>query len=310
MRVIFFGTSAFAVPSLERLAGSRHAVVLCVTQPDRRQGRGLRPEPSPVKQAAVRLGLPLAQPDRLEAGAFRALQPEVGVVVAYGKLIRRELLELPAHGMLGVHPSLLPAYRGAAPVAWALLKGETTTGVTIFRLNEQLDAGEWLLQRSVIVEPDENAEGLTARLAALGAEELLRGIDLLAAGQAAFTPQQDAAASVAPKLTKAQGRIDWCQPAETIACLVRATAPWPGASTTLKGESLKIWQARADASPGHEQAPPGAIVRAGPEAIRVATGRGLLELIEVQPAGRRRMTVKEFLAGRPIHVGDILGSAE
>ncbi len=311
MRVLFFGTSAFAVPSLERVAGAGHTVVLCVTQPDRPQGRGLGLEPSPVKQTALRLQLPLAQPERLEADAFRSLQPDVGVVVAYGNLIRRELLALPVHGMLGVHPSLLPKYRGAAPVAWALLNGESQTGVTIFRLNERLDAGELLRSHRVSIEPGEDAEALTNRLARLGAEELVRGLEQISEGRAAWTPQDEAQASLAPKLTKAQGRIEWSQPAEAIERLVRATIPWPGASAEWSGEPVKVWRAVAQGPEGTTAAGarPGTVAHVSPEAIGVATGTGLLELLEVQPAGRRRMTGKEFLAGHPVRVGDRFGAS-
>lgn len=305
MRVLFFGTSAFAVPSLEALVTARHAVVLCVTQPDRPQGRGLGREPSPVKRAAARLQLPLAQPERLEASACQSVQADIGVVAAYGNLISRELLDLPRHGMLGVHPSLLPKYRGAAPVAWALLNGETATGVTIFRLNERLDAGELLTQRRVAIEHTDDAEALTGRLAQLGAEELVRGVAQLEAGQARWTPQDDAQATFAPKLTKAQGRVNWSEPAEVIERLVRAAIPWPGASTELSGETIKVWRVAVE-RPGAAAAgaQPGTVVHVAAEAIGVATGSGVLELLDVQPAGRRRMTVNAFLAGHPIKVGD------
>ena len=305
MRIMFFGTSAFAVPSLEQVVGARHTVVLCVTQPDRPQGRGLGVEPSPVKQAALRLELPLAQPERLDASAFQSLQPDIGVVVAYGKLIRRELLDLPRHGMLGVHPSLLPKHRGAAPVAWALLNGDQETGVTIFRLNERLDAGALLRQRRVSIGSDEDTGTLTDRLARLGAEELVNGLEHMATQQAIWTPQDEAQATLAPKLTKTQGRIDWSQPAEAIERLVRATIPWPGAATQFKGETVKVWRAksgRSDHGPADPQ--PGTVVHVSADAIGIATGSGILDLLDVQPAGRRRMTVQEFLAGHPVTVGD------
>ena len=307
MRVIFFGTSAFAVPSVERLVREGHTILCCVTQPDRPQGRGRVLAPSPVKQAAARLKLPLSQPLRPLAEPLALLQPEVGVVAAYGQLIRRELLALPRHGMLGVHPSLLPAYRGAAPVAWALLNGETTTGVTIFRLNEALDAGKILSQRAVAIDPQENAETLTERLARLGAEELSRTLQALAAGNVRGQPQDPSRASEAPKLTKAQGRIDWQAPAETIVRLVRATVPWPGATTQWRGMSLKILSASS-----HEPLGPlpsaGRVLQAAPEGIIVAAGQGAVVLREVQPAGRRRMSAGEFLAGHPIRIGEQLGS--
>ena len=311
MRVMFFGTSAFAVPSLERVV-AHHTVTVCVTQPDRPQGRGLVPEPSPVKRTALQLGLPLLQPERLQIGLFEGLKSDVGVVAAYGQLIRQDLLQLPTWGMLGVHPSLLPKYRGAAPVAWAILNGETTTGLTIFRLNEQMDAGEWLVQETIPIEAQETTEGLTERLAHRGAEVLLRALELLEKRTATFQAQEDSAATFAPKLTKTQGRIDWQQPAESIVRLVRATMPWPGASTSWQGSALKLWSVATQAAPAscscESPAAPGTVVEVSPESLAVATGRGTVKITEIQPAGRRRMSAREFLAGRSIKVGDRFGT--
>ena len=308
MRVIFFGTSEFAVPSLERLAGSAHAVVMCVTQPDRPQGRGLRREPSPVKRAAQQLSLPLSQPERLRADLFAALRPEVGVVVAYGQLIRRDLLDLPAHGMLGVHPSLLPKYRGAAPIAWALLDGERASGVTIFRLNERLDAGDIVGQAPVPIEPGERSDALGRRLAERGAAALLQALEGIGAGRATFTPQDEAQASMAPKLTKAQGRIDWQAPAEAIERLVRATTPWPGAATTWQGTPLKIVSATVGA-PSSRPAAPGTVVEVSSDRFAVAAGTGTVVVTEVRLSGRRAMTADAFLAGHPMSAGEQLGDA-
>ncbi len=307
MRVVFFGAGLFAVPSLERLA-RRHTVVVCVTQPDRPQGRGLRRAPTPVKGTALGLGVRLAQPERLEIGTFEPLEPEIGVAVDYGRLIPQALLAWPPHGMLGVHPSLLPRYRGAAPVAWALLNGESSTGVTIFRLNERMDAGDILAQRRLPIQAGDDAEALTGRLAELGAEELLGALEAVASGRARFRRQDDAQASLAPKLTTAQGVIDWRKPAAAIERQVRAMVPWPGARTSWRGRELKLFRA----SSGREKtgAPrilPGTIAEVAPEAVIVATGEGTLELKDVQLAGRRRMSVREFLAGHPINVGEILG---
>ena len=198
MRVIFFGTAAYAVPSLERLAAAGHTLALCVTQPDRRQGRGLTPQPSPVKQAAARLGVNMAQPERLDGRALAGVEADVGVVAAYGQLIRREVLELPARGVIGVHPSLLPKYRGAAPVAWALLNGETQTGTTIFQLDERLDAGPILSQRALAIEPSHTTATLTERLAGMGAEELVKTLEALEAGRITPRPQEESNATYAP----------------------------------------------------------------------------------------------------------------
>ncbi|MDP3722419.1 MAG: methionyl-tRNA formyltransferase [Candidatus Omnitrophota bacterium] len=308
--MIFFGTSAFAVPSLERLVNSHHVVPLCVTQPDRRQGRGLQPAPSPVKHIAIRLGVPVAQPERLHGAPFAGLHVDAGVVVAYGCLIPHELLRDPAHGMLGVHPSLLPRYRGAAPVARALLNGETTTGVTIFRLNERMDAGDVASEQSVAIEPGEDAQTLSHRLSRLGAEELLRVLDAVAEGRATFVPQDESRATLAPKLTKTDGRINWDQPATTLERLVRAMTPWPGAATSWRGRSLKIWKASLEETtlpPATTR--PGTILRIDAEALVVASGRGVLKVAEVQPAGGRRMGIQAFRAGHDVHVGEILGES-
>ena len=307
MRIIFFGTSEFAVPSLEHLLAARQHVVLCVTQPDRSQGRGLRTAHSPLKAAALRLRVPVVQPERLAGDLFNDVQADAGVVAAYGQLIPRGLLGRLPHGMLGVHPSLLPKYRGAAPIAWALLNGDPRTGVTIFRLNERMDAGDILSQRVVAIEPEEHAEAHTQRLAMLGAQGLVEALDAIAASGAIFKPQVESEATIAPKLTKAQGRIDWRRPAESIARLVRALVPWPGARTWWQGQDVKIWKASVEASPSGASSSSGSVVRVDPEGIAVATGQGLLRLEEVQLAGRRRMGAKEFLAGHRLHIGDILG---
>ncbi|MBI4597012.1 MAG: methionyl-tRNA formyltransferase [Candidatus Omnitrophica bacterium] len=306
MRVIFFGTAEFAVPSLTAVAAAGHEIALCVTQPDRPKGRGLRTESSPVKRAAVHLGLPVAQPERPTAALLQPFHPELGIVIAYGRLIPREVLAAATQGMLGVHPSLLPAYRGAAPVARAILQGETTTGVTIFRLTERLDAGAIIRQRSVPIEREEPADRLTERLAHVGAAELVQAIGELAKGQASETPQSDAEATFAPKLTKADGWIDWAQPAHLIVRRIRAVNPWPGAMTQWRGGALKVTAAAARASSA-SQAAAGTIVEAVPYRMVVATGEGIVDITEVQPANRRRMSVREFLAGHAIRVGDTLG---
>jgi len=307
VRLVFFGTATFAVPSLEA-AAARHRVSLCVTRPDRPRGRGRSPGPSPVKEAALRMGLSVAQPERLEVGALGSERPEAGIVAAYGRLIPPELLRLPRHGMLGVHPSLLPRYRGAAPVAWAILNGEATTGVSIFRLSEELDAGEIITQRSVAIEPGEDALALSDRLAHLGAATLLEALEAVEAGRADATPQQASQASLAPKLTKAQGRINWVLPAAMIERLVRAAVPWPGAVTEWQGRALKIWQVSVGEAPAPRGAAPGTIVRVEADALTVAAGEGTVTVSEVQPEGRRRMSATAFLAGHPVGAGERFGA--
>lgn len=308
MRILFFGTASFAVPSLERLAASGHVLEACVTQPDRAAGRGLRPEAPPVKLAALRLGLPLLQPERASAALCGARRVDAGVVAAYGQLIPSDLLALPTHGLLGLHPSLLPKYRGAAPVAWALLKGETETGVTIFRLNERLDAGAIVGQRRVAIAPQEDAAALTARLAEIGAEELLGALARIEEGRERASPQDESEATLAPKFNKAQGTIEWQWPAEDIVRLVRAMVPWPGASTSWRGRTLKVWQASAAplASTFRAMAP-GSVAHAGDERLLIAAGKDAVQLDAVQLAGRKRMRAREFLVGHRIEVGERLG---
>ncbi len=309
MRVLFLGTSPFAIPMLERLVVGGHQVLCCVTQPDRPQGRGLTVLPSPVKETAKRLGIPVEEPRNLHhvVERFQQLTPQVGVVIAYGRLIPPPLLLLPRYGMLGVHPSLLPKYRGASPVAWAILNGDQTTGVSVFRLNERLDAGEIACQQSVAIQPRDTTEQLSARLAMLGADLLLATLQNLEQDQASFHPQDERQASVAPKLTKAHGRIDWHAHAVAIDRLVRAAAPWPGAYTDWRGQLLKLWVTSYDHTPHARSGRAGEVVSIAAEGIAIATGAGTLIIHELQLAGRRRMTAKEFVAGHPIQVGEILG---
>jgi methionyl-tRNA formyltransferase len=309
MRVIFFGTSDFAVPSLQRLAGSRHEVVLCVTQPDRPQGRGLRRQPSPVKQAAEALNLPLAQPEHLDATICEGRAAAVGALAAYGQMVGPDVLGSFPHGMVGVHPSLLPKYRGAAPVCWAILNGETRTGVSIFKMNERLDAGDILLQESVDILPREDAAALTGRLAVHGADMLLRALDGLAEADIQPRPQDDAEATYAPKLTKAQGAIDWTQPADVIERLVRAMTPWPGATTSWKGEAVKILRAVPRIGEIPAGAAPGSVITVESDRLVITAGRGAVEILDVQPAGRRRQSARQFLAGHRLKPGDLLGGA-
>jgi len=314
MRVLFFGTSAFAVPNLERLLQDGSHQVRCLTQPDQPQGRGLAASPSLVKSAALRRGLVVDEAEELRVvlPELSAFKPELAVVVAYGQLIPKALLDLPTLGCLGVHPSLLPRYRGASPIARAILDGEQETGVTIFRLCERLDAGEIFLQERTPIGMDETAEALSNRLAVLGAEVLMRAVAALEAGTATWYAQDERLATYAPKLTKQDGWIDWSQTAEAIDRRIRASIPWPGAQTNWRGQSLKIWRAQARPVPGQPQGDshPGQVVAASSDGVVVATGSGSLVLEEFQLAGRKRLAVREFLLGHRMEVGDMLGGSE
>jgi methionyl-tRNA formyltransferase len=308
MRVLFFGTPEFAVPSLNALVGEGFDVVGVVTRPDAALGRHRsRLEPTPVKQAALAEGLPVLQPERPADAGFmdevRALAPDVSAVVAYGHILKPDLLDLPRLGSINVHASLLPALRGAAPIERAILTGLTETGVTIMQMDRGMDTGPILHQVATPIAPDETAGELRVRLAEIGALALVEALTLL--DETGLTPQpQDASrATYAPKITRDEERIDWLRPADEIARHVRAFDPTPGAWTDCRGAPLKLYGARAVA--GQEGAVPGLVVGLK-EALRVACGRGAVEISDVQPAGRARMTAHAFANGRGIQEGDRL----
>ncbi|HLY16507.1 MAG TPA: methionyl-tRNA formyltransferase [Bryobacteraceae bacterium] len=305
MRLIFLGTPAFAVPTLEALVAAGHAVVLVVTQPDRPRGRGQTLAAPPVKEAALRLGLPVYQPERVRRpeaiAALAELHPDAMAVVGYGQIIPQAAIDIPRHGILNVHASLLPKYRGAGPVQWAIANGETVTGVTIMRIDAGLDTGDMLRKAETEVGPEENAVELGARLATIGAALLVETL----AGLDAITPQKQnpAEATYAPLLKREDGMIDWRLPAQVIHNRVRGFQPWPGARTGFRGRQLHIWKARGA---GGAQGTPGRLLR---HPVRVVCGEGALELIEVQMEGRKRIAAEEFANGQRISDADILGES-
>jgi len=307
MHLIFLGTPAFAVPTLEAVA-RKHEVISVVTQPDRPKGRGQELAASPVKQAAVRLGLPVYQPERIrrpEAQAhLAALAPEIMIVVGYGQIIPQSVIDMAPRGIVNVHASLLPKYRGAAPIQWAIVNGETRTGVTTMQINAGLDTGDILLQRETEIGPEETALELGERLAVMGAELLIETLDGLACG--AITPrrQDDNLASHAPILKKEDGAISWNQPVLAIHNRVRGLLPWPGAHTRFRGQLLHIWRARVE---GDRTALAPGQVLAGPR-FRIACGEGgVLDLLEVQMEGRKRMSGEAFANGQRLRENEILG---
>ncbi|MDR5683020.1 MAG: methionyl-tRNA formyltransferase [Armatimonadota bacterium] len=304
MRVLFLGTPSFALPSLEALA-SRHGVVAVITQPDRPAGRGRRLTPPPVAVRARELGIPVLQPDRLRdvRAQVEALAPDLGVTVAYGKIIPRWLLDLPAHGCINLHPSLLPKYRGASPIQRAILHGDAVTGVTVIRQTAELDAGDILAQREVPILPDDTAGTLEARLAQVGARLLVEVVDAIGRGEARPAPQDPAAASYFGKLTKEDGRIDWTHPAAQIERHIRAMEPWPKAFTFRGGERVAIRRGRVVSDEGA----PGCVLRLTEEGFVVGTGEGALEVVEVQPASGRRMSAADYARGHRLTVGEVLG---
>jgi methionyl-tRNA formyltransferase len=305
MDVIFLGTPKFAVPTLEALVAARHNVISVVTQPDRPSGRGRQFTPSPVKQIALSLGLPVYQPERIrrpEAVAHLAAQkPDVMVVVGYGQIIPQSIIDIPPHGIINVHGSLLPKYRGAGPIQWAIANGETRTGVTTMRIDAGLDTGGMLLKAETEICPDENALELGARLAAMGADLL---VETLARIATIIPEKQDSAqATYAPLLKKEDGLIDWRNSAQSIHNRVRGFQPWPGAYTRFRGQQLHIWKSRVAApAPGA----PGSLLR---HPLRAVCGEGALELIEVQLEGRKRIAAEAFVNGQRIADGDILGES-
>ncbi|MGP8247689.1 MAG: methionyl-tRNA formyltransferase [Bryobacteraceae bacterium] len=299
MRIVFLGTPAFAVPSLERLAAGGHELAAVVTQPDRPRGRGQQPAAPPVKEAALRLGLPVYQPERIrrpEAQQYLAgLMPRAMVVVGYGQIIPQSVIDLAPLGILNVHASLLPKYRGAAPVQWAIVNGEPRTGVTIMRIDAGLDTGDILLQAETEIGPEENAVELGLRLSTMGAGLLVEALAGVDAGSIVPEKQDSAQATHAPLLKKEDGRIDWRQPAAAIDNRVRGLQPWPGASTTWRGHVLQIWRSRPVVPGVHIGAEPGALASVRPLVVR--TGDGGLELLEVQLEGRKRMPAADFANG-------------
>jgi methionyl-tRNA formyltransferase len=308
LRVIFFGTPDFAVPTLQALLRSAHDVVAVVAQPDRPKGRGQQVAAPPVKVVAAAAGIPVLQPTRLRPPEFletvRALETDIGVVAAYGRLLPDDLLALPRLGMINVHASLLPRYRGASPIHHAVMAGDAITGVTIMRVASELDAGPMLATVEVPIGPDETTGDVEPRLAAAGADLLADVVDRLARGPVEEIPQDHSRATFAPRLEKSIGRIDWTQPAAEVHNRVRGLQPWPGTWTSLEGARLAIRRTSLPGEPHLVEAPPGTIVSLPGGERGVACGDGrIVALREVQPDGRRVMAARDFFAGRRLPTG-------
>jgi methionyl-tRNA formyltransferase len=306
LRVVFFGTPRFAVPTLEALLASRHGVAGVVTQPDRPRGRGQRVTAGPVKALALERQLPLLQPPTLREGAITgelaAWRPDLGVVAAYGQLIPSALLAVPRFGMINVHPSLLPKYRGAAPVHRAVIAGDTETGVTIMRVAPKLDSGAMFARRTHPIGAHETSEALEEALAVVGARLLVEVVDSLAEGTAHEEPQDEHLATYAARLTKEEGLIDWSLSASRIHDRVRGLFPWPHAYSFVDGRRIIIWRTtpRTEAA----TAPPGTVVHAGSDGVHVATGDGgALALLELQSEGGRPLPAADFLRGHALQPG-------
>jgi len=316
MRVLFWGTPEFAAPPLRALLGEGFEVVGVVTQPDRPQGRSRSSlVPSPIKQIAIEESLPVLQPEKPRGDAFvqslRALDLDVSVVVAYGEILTREVIDLPRLGTLNIHASLLPEWRGAAPIQAAIRAGQTQTGVTIMRMVVRLDAGPILLQVPTPIAHDETYGELQLRLSELGALALIEALSLLDIGQIVERPQDESLATFAPKIERDDARIDWTRPAAAIASAVRAFDPKPGAFTTLDGAEIKLFGARAatlDIAEGQPFPPGGTVLAIDDAGALVACGDGVVRVTDAQLAGKRRLSLSELARGRSIHVGDQLGA--
>ncbi|HZC22599.1 MAG TPA: methionyl-tRNA formyltransferase [Candidatus Binatia bacterium] len=306
--LIFCGTPRFAVPALEKLAEAGHRIHLVVTQPDRPKGRGLELVASPVKQSAQKLNLPIAQPDRIKTNdAFRsqltAINSAVIIVVGYGRIIPQWMLDLPPLGNINLHASLLPKYRGAAPIQWAIANGETVTGNTTMRIDAGLDTGDILLQQQLSIAQDDTAETIAPALATMGATLLVETLRGLEAGTIQPRPQDASQSSLAPILKKEDGAVDFSRPASEIYDRIRGFQPWPGAYTKVRGKNLQIWKAQPSAT----SVPPGELVV---NANRLLAGCGhntSLELIEIQLEGKKRTTARDFIQGYHPKAGEKLG---
>ncbi len=304
MRIVFFGTSIFAVPTLEALGSTGHTPLAVVTRADQKGGRGAVLIQSPVKELALRKKIPILQPDNLSDFSFlvslKEIDPELFIVVSYGKILSVPLLALPVKGSVNLHPSLLPKYRGASPIPWAILNGDTRTGLSVIRMTEEVDAGEILLQKEVAIGKDEDAVHLSERLAAEGGKIVIEFLERFKKGPLAGTPQKGKV-TLAPRFKKEDGRIDWSKEAGQISRQIRALVPWPGSYSFLKGKRIVFWKAREEEGKGR----PGEIIEASEKGgIRVAAGKGHLLMEEVQLEGKERMSAAQFLRGSPLRAGD------
>ncbi|MDR3271571.1 MAG: methionyl-tRNA formyltransferase [Peptococcaceae bacterium] len=316
MRFIFMGTPDFAVTSLRALAQAGREIVGVFTQPDRQAGRGKRLQPSAVKTAALELGLPVYQPEKIKTAEssdlLRSLHPDCLIVVAYGQILSPEILALPPRGCINVHASLLPAYRGAAPIHWAVMHGQAMSGVTTMLMDEGLDTGDILLQRACPIGPQTTSGELHDRLAEEGAQLLVETLAQWEQGSLRSIAQQGES-SYAPRLGREDERLDWRQCAGDVHNRIRGLNPWPGAYTTWRNDLVKVWRSQTVAPISFKEVPgaaqPGQIIRLSEEGLLVQTGQGQIILRELQPTGKRRMSAQEFWRGRRIQPGELLGES-
>lgn len=305
MKIIFMGTPDFSVPTLESLIASEHEVIAVVTQPDKPKGRGKEIQMSPVKEAALQHQIPVYQPVRAREGSFvkemQALQPDVMVVIAFGQILSKEFLEIPKFGCMNVHASLLPRYRGAAPIQWSVINGDQKTGITIQMMGEGIDTGDILETTEVVLDEKETGGSLFERLSLLGGDLILKTLKHLEEGTLVRTPQNHEEATHVKKISKSFGDIDWTQRAEEIERLIRGLNPWPSAYTHWNGKLLKIWE--AEVLREETQGEAGEILEAAGDILKVQTGDGILGIRSLQLEGKKRMDTAAFLRGYPVAAG-------
>jgi methionyl-tRNA formyltransferase len=313
MKIVFMGTPESSVSSLEALLSAGHQILCVVTQPDRPRGRGQKISPSPIKELALKNNLPIEQPEKVKGNDIlisflRSLHPDIIVVAAYGKILPKEILEIPIHGCINVHASLLPKYRGAAPVQWALLNGEQESGVTIMKMDELLDTGDIVLQEKVKIGEEDNALTLSKKLFERGSKLLIKALEEIEAGKVKYVPQNHAEATNAPAIARESGEIDWRKSASEIHNRVRAMVPWPCAHTLRREKLLKIWKSELhvlDLETRYKL--PGTMVAIVKKVgFIVATGKGHLLIREVQPEGKKRMPAYDFVIGHDVKIGETL----
>lgn len=311
IRIVYMGTPDFAVEPLEAIIKAGYEVAAVVTQPDKQKGRGKEVKMTPVKECALRHGIPVFQPVKIKepeaVAELEKYQADLFVVAAFGQLLSEEILNMPEYGCINIHASLLPAYRGAAPIQWAVLNGEKESGVTIMQMDKGLDTGDMLLKRSVELSPKETGDSLHDKLMHLGAELIVEALPKLEKGELVPEKQKDELSSYAKKLTKAMGQIDWSKDAVSLERWIRGLNSWPSAYTFFGGKTLKIWEARVAEENGAQKAEPGQVVSVSREGFTVACGQGALQILSLQLEGKKRVLTREFLLGYQVKPGMILG---
>lgn len=308
MKIIFAGTPEFAVPSLDRLYESGHDIKLVITQRDRPKGRGKKVQFTSVKERALKYDVEVFQPDNINSSdsieKLREISPDFIVVAAFGQILKKEVLDIPKYGCINVHASLLPKYRGAAPINWAIINGEDETGITIMKMEQGLDTGDIISQGSIPITKDDDCESIHDKLALLGADLLIKTMEDIVDGKAIYTPQDDSLSSYSPMIFKETGKIDWNRKAEDIVNLIRGLKPWPIAYTRYRDETMKIH--RASIVPNLSNGKPGEIVKVSNEGIYVSTINDSILIEELQFPNKRKMMVREYLAGNNIELGVVL----